>query len=163
VCGTDLSLFHEPVTSTFTASVREEAAGPAADRARSFFENGFVTGVRLLNDEQIEELRRSLAELMNPQLVTDPRFYEYHLNESGDPAKVLFHALGAWRVSPALHDVIFLRPMVRVAEQLLGGPVRFWMACRPFRRVAGLKAGFSRCCRVNFLTTRLANAASQRA
>ena len=126
MCGTDLSLFHEPVTSTFTDAVQEEASGLAADRARAFLENGFVTGIRLLNDDQVEELRRSLAELMDPQLAADPRFYEYHLNESGDPAKVLFHALGAWRVSPALHDVIFLRPMVRVAEQLLGGPVRFW-------------------------------------
>ena len=50
-------------------------------------------------------------------------FQQYHSNESTDPDRIGFHALGAWRVLPALRwNPAFLVP----ASQLLGGPVRFW-------------------------------------
>jgi hypothetical protein len=58
----------------------------------------------MLTDEQIEVLRRELAGLMDPAQACD-LYYEYHSNESADPSVVLFHALGAWRVSPGFHDL----------------------------------------------------------
>jgi hypothetical protein len=45
--------------------------------------------------------------------------YEYNSNESTDPTKVVFHALGAWRISPGFHDVLWSPAMTLAASQLL--------------------------------------------
>ena len=60
--------------------------------------------------------------------------YEYNSNESTDKSKVLFHALGAWRVSPAFHDILWTPTVTRAAAQLLHGAPRFWhdqLFCKP--------------------------------
>ena len=124
----DLSKYHQPITSLFPQpTIRQEwnKFRLSSEKIEFFRENGFLTGVRMLTDEQIEVLRRELTVLMNP---ANPRdlFYEYHSNESVDPTRVLFHALGAWRVSPAFHDLLWNPAFLVPASQLLGGPVRFW-------------------------------------
>ncbi len=91
-----------------------------------FHTNGYRAGIRVLTDEQIEALRRELAELIDPDHPGHHLFYEFHLNESTDPATVLFHALGAWRNSPAFHDLLWNAAFLIPASQLLGGAVRFW-------------------------------------
>ena len=93
--------------------------------ADEFERDGFIVGTPILSVHQIEVLRDSLDELIG-QNADDPRFYEYHSNESKEGGSRLLHALGAWRISPAFHDLIFYRPIVEIAEQLLGGAVRFW-------------------------------------
>ena len=35
-------------------------------------------------------------------------FYEYHLNQGGDPENVLLHTLGHWRITQLFHDIVFL-------------------------------------------------------
>jgi len=61
-------------------------------------------------------------------------FYEYNSNESTDPNHVLFHALGAWRIAPGFHDLLWHPAFTVPAAQLLGGSVRFWhdqLFCKP--------------------------------
>jgi ectoine hydroxylase-related dioxygenase (phytanoyl-CoA dioxygenase family) len=91
-----------------------------------FHENGYLKGIRILSDEQIEILRRELSELMNPAHPARRLFYEYNSNESADQNKILFHALGAWRASPAFHDLLWHPAFTVPASQLLEGAVRFW-------------------------------------
>lgn len=121
----DLSQHHRAITNFAKAAPTLPAGLSRADLAR-FEETGFLFPVRVLSDAQVEVLRGELADLMVETHAGDQRFYEYHHNESSDAETVLFHALGAWRISPAFHDLIFLPSIVEAAEALLGGPVRFW-------------------------------------
>lgn len=106
------------------------------DQVREFHETGFLTGVRILDDHQIGFLRDELTELMTPDHAGKCWWYEYHSNESAVPGQVLFHALGAWRLRPGFHDLLWSPRFVVAASQLLGGPVRFWhdqLFCKPAR------------------------------
>ncbi|MDQ4122054.1 MAG: phytanoyl-CoA dioxygenase family protein [Acidobacteriota bacterium] len=97
------------------------------EQVEFFNENGYLHGIRILDDEQIEILRRELQELMNPEHPARELFYEYNSNESADPNKILFHALGGWRVSQGFHDLLWHPAFTVRASQLLGGAaVRFW-------------------------------------
>ena len=80
----------------------------------------------MLDDDQVQALRAELAQLMDPAHPGNHLFYEYHANESADPAKTLFHALGAWRVAPSFHDLLWNPAFLKPAAQLLGAGVRFW-------------------------------------
>ena len=123
---TDLSNFHKPIFSSFFESNNNATpAGLTAEQIDSFQRDGFIAGIPILNSHQLGVLREELAAMMDTA-EPNPLFYEFHHNESSDPETVLFHALGAWRISPGFHDLIYLRPIVKAAEQLLGGPVRLW-------------------------------------
>ena len=99
----------------------------------AFHRDGFLTGVQLLDDHQVEALCTELAGLMEPSHSSHELFHEYHSNESSNPDTILFHALGAWRTGPAFHDVLW-SPAFLAASQLLEGAVRFWhdqLFCKP--------------------------------
>jgi len=117
----DLSLSHQPLTDLFSQSI----STPQVIDADEFERSGFIVGIKILSDDQIEALRDALDKLVE-QNADDPLFYEYHSNESNEPGNRLLHALGAWRISPAFHDLVFYRHVIEIAEQLLGGAVRFW-------------------------------------
>ena len=89
-----------------------------------FHEQGYLKGIRVLNDEQIDVLRKELAEIADPKHPGHDLFYEFHSNESNDPNKVLFHALGHWRITPGFHDLLWNPALLMPASQLLGGSVR---------------------------------------
>jgi ectoine hydroxylase-related dioxygenase (phytanoyl-CoA dioxygenase family) len=135
----DLSLVHHPVGSLFPqphTPADWAALRLTDDQVRFFHENGYLAGVRMLDDDQVETLRAELAELADPHHPGHALFYEFHSNESADPTAILFHALGAWRLSPGFHDLLWNPRFVVAASQLLGGPVRFWhdqLFCKPAR------------------------------
>src|SRR5438552_12649097 len=100
----DLSRHHGPITNLFRQLVTAEACQEyrlKKDQIDFFHHNGYLAGLRVINDEQIEALRSELSELINPNHPGHHLFYEFHSNEATDPATVLFHALGAWRITPA--------------------------------------------------------------
>jgi ectoine hydroxylase-related dioxygenase (phytanoyl-CoA dioxygenase family) len=122
----DLSRYHHPITNLFRAG-DWRSFSLTEEQVDFYRENGYLAGVKVLNDEQLEVLRGQLAELIDPAGVPGHElFYEFHANESADPSQVLFHALGAWRIKPALHDLLWHPAFVVPAAQLLGGAVRFW-------------------------------------
>jgi ectoine hydroxylase-related dioxygenase (phytanoyl-CoA dioxygenase family) len=121
----DLSEYHQPLTEIFSPPKADDFL-LSNEQLKFFHENGYLAGVKILDDLQIEVLRRELDELMKPEQAANPFFYEYHLNESAEKDKVLFHALGAWRVSEAFHDILWNRRFLVPASQILGGAVRFW-------------------------------------
>lgn len=121
----DLSNFPRLLTDEFRFGQRALKL-LSTEQIAAFESDGFVYGVTILTDVQIELLRNELVEMMGPNDEHRELFYEFHNNESADPDRVLFHALGAWRVSRAFHDLVFHRHIAALAEQLLRGPVRFW-------------------------------------
>src|SRR3982750_2107075 len=100
----DLSIYSHPITDQFTGS---EALELSDDQVSFFHESGYLSGLDLLTVEQLAILRSELDRLMPPQQASNPLFYEFPLNESTDSGRILFHALGAWRISEAFHDLIF--------------------------------------------------------
>ncbi len=133
----DLSQFDRPVTDWFPqpTSAADWAPFRLSDEQVAFFhENGYLAGVKMLDQAQIDGLREELAELARPGHEGAELWYEYHSNESTDPSTVLFHALGAWRIKPGFHDVLWNPRFTMAASQLLGGGVRFWhdqLFCKP--------------------------------
>lgn len=133
----DLSRRHELVSDLFSLprSASEWQHYRLSDeQVRFFHEKGYVSGIRILSEEQIERLRTELQELFDPKHSGNDLFHEFHSNESPDPTRVLFHALGAWRIKPGFHDLLWHPAFTVPASQLLGGAVRFWhdqLFCKP--------------------------------
>lgn len=125
----DLSKVHQPVSDLFQmpATPHEWEAYQLTEAQITFFqEHGYLSGIQLLTEAQVEILRKELAELTDPEHPGHALFYEYHSNESADPNTVIFHALGHWRISPGFHDVLWSPAFRMAAKQLLNGAVRFW-------------------------------------
>ena len=132
----DLSRLHEPAGTLFSKPSALEPLELSDEQVRSYHENGYVAGIRVLTDAQIEALRAELAGFLEPGHPGFDLWHEYHTNESSDPDTVLFHALGAWRITPGFHDLLWNAAFLAPAGQLLGGAVRFWhdqLFCKPAR------------------------------
>lgn len=133
----DLSNYHQPISdfpTLPTASAEGEPYRLSTEQIEFFHEYGYLSGLQLLDDRQVKILRSELREIADPQHPQHHLFYEFHSNEATDPTKVLFHALGAWRITPGFHDLLWHPQFVMAAAQLLGGAVRFWhdqLFCKP--------------------------------
>jgi ectoine hydroxylase-related dioxygenase (phytanoyl-CoA dioxygenase family) len=104
------------------------------NQVEAFHRDGFLAGVQVLDDHQVEALYTELAGLMEPSHPSHKLFHEYHSNESSNPDTILFHALGAWRTGPAFHDVLWSPAFLVASSQLLDGAVRLWhdqLFCKP--------------------------------
>ena len=135
----DLSKRQEPLGALFPwppSHDQLEQYRLSDDQVAFYHEHGYLAGIRVLTDEQIELLRAELAEFFDASHAGRELWYEYHTNESADPDNVLFHALGAWRLRPGFHDLLWHPAFAVPASQLLGGAVRFWhdqLFCKPAR------------------------------
>lgn len=135
----DLAERHEPLGELFSLPDRRDAWNRyrlTDEQVASFHRDGYVAGVRVLDETQVERLRHELSELTDASHPGHGLFYEYHSNESPDPSRVLFHALGAWRITPGFHDILWHPAFTVPASQLLEGAVRFWhdqLFCKPAR------------------------------
>jgi ectoine hydroxylase-related dioxygenase (phytanoyl-CoA dioxygenase family) len=133
----DLSSRHRPIGSFLKLPDTREGWAQyrlSDDQVAFFHEYGYLKGIRILSDEQVEALRSELQGLFDPNHPGNDLFHEYHTNESTDPTRVLFHALGAWRITPSFHDLLWHPAFTVPASQLLGGAVRFWhdqLFCKP--------------------------------
>lgn len=118
----DLSEVHQPLG----ALGNWQAGSLSADQISFFEKRGYVAGVRILSDAQVEILQAEAERLMDPAHPGHALFYEFHSNESSTQGSVLFHALGHWRIESGFHDLLWHPAFVGPASQLLGGPIRFW-------------------------------------
>ena len=98
-----------------------------SDEELAFFEeHGYVKGGRVLTETQLDCLRGELENFFDPEHSGRDLWYEYQRNEATAANQVLFHALGAWRIAPGFHDLLWHFPWLGRASQLLGSGVRFW-------------------------------------
>ena len=123
----DLSMHHFPIGTLLRPQLQGDLHSfrLSADQVNFFHERGYVSGFRVLTNEQVETLRNELGDLADPKHRGHELFYEYHSNESTNRDHILFHALGAWRIMPGFHDLLWNPAFTIPASQLLGGPVRF--------------------------------------
>ena len=119
----DLSHYHYPLTP-WSDDWRDYQL--SADQIDFYRAHGYVSGIKMLDNAQLDTLRNEVAELVDPSHPGHDLFYEFNANESADPNQILFHALGAWRITRGLHDLLWHPAFVVAAAQLLDGPVRFW-------------------------------------
>ena len=134
----DLSRYHQLMSDLFSwpASASEwEQYKLSKEQVEHYHEYGYVSNIRLLDDRQIEKLNEELSQIVDPAHPGNNLFYQFASNESADVNTVLFHALGAWRITEGFHDILWNPAFVMAASQLLGDKaVRFWhdqLFCKP--------------------------------
>lgn len=134
----DLSEFHYQLSNTFKKPTTKDQWDEyrLTDEQIHFFNRyGYLSNIKLLDDEQIAVLNNDLHEITNADHPGNALFHEFHSNESSNPDTVLFHALGAWRITKGFHDLLWNPAFLMAASQLLGNKgVRFWhdqLFCKP--------------------------------
>ncbi|MEO7767618.1 MAG: phytanoyl-CoA dioxygenase family protein, partial [Ferruginibacter sp.] len=98
----DLSTLHQLVSDLFSWPKNTsdwDQYKLSAEQLEFFDEFGYLSNIKLLNEGQVDKLSKELAEITDPAHPAHELFYEFHSNESSDPNAVLFHALGAWRIT----------------------------------------------------------------
>ena len=76
----DLGLFNKPISNLFPKPQNIEEWKSyclSEDKLLEFEENGFIQGIKVLNDDQIEVLREELSEMVVPDHEGREFFYEY--------------------------------------------------------------------------------------
>lgn len=133
----DLAAYSNSISNMFEQpkSAKDWEPYLLTEEQMSFFKtNGFVSGIKIMTEEQVDLLNNELVKLQAPIPEEKRLFYRYESNESEDPSKVLFHAIGAWRVTPGFHDLIWSRAYRMAAYQLLGQSFRLFhdqLFCKP--------------------------------
>ncbi|WP_345955756.1 phytanoyl-CoA dioxygenase family protein [Mucilaginibacter sp. PAMB04168] len=134
----DLSEHHQLVSDFFKWPANKEEWEQyklTQDQIDFFNENGYLSNIKFLEEWQVDQLNNELAAIAEPDHPKHSLFYQFFSNASTDENSVLFHALGAWRLTPGFHDILWNPAFVMAASQLLGDKaVRFWhdqLFCKP--------------------------------
>ena len=134
----DLADFHYPLTSLFQMPKSKEEWDEyrlSDEQVAHYNEMGYVSGIKLLDENHLELLKKELNEVRDPKHPLHHLFHEFHSNESTNENSVLFHSLGHWRIGQTFHDILWNPAFVMAASQLLGNrSVRFWhdqLFCKP--------------------------------
>jgi hypothetical protein len=134
----DLSEHHQLVSDFFkwpATAAEWEQYKLTQDQIDFFNKYGYLSGIKFLEEWQVEQLNEELAAIADPEHPDHALFYQFFSNASTDANSVLFHALGAWRFTPGFHDILWNPAFVMAASQLLGNKVvRFWhdqLFCKP--------------------------------
>lgn len=133
----DLADYSKPFANIFEqpkTAAEWEKYMLTAQQVALFKEQGFISGIRILTDEQVDILNEELVKLQAVNEADKKLFYHYESNEAEDPDKVLFHAIGGWRVTPGFHDLIWSPAYRMAAYQLLGQSFRLFhdqLFCKP--------------------------------
>lgn len=104
------------------------------EQVAAFEKDGFIKGIKILSEEQVDMLNEELLVLQSLDEEKKKLFYHYESNESEDPEKILFHAIGAWRITPGFHDLLWSPAYRMAAYQLLGQSFRIFhdqLFCKP--------------------------------
>lgn len=134
----DLSKFHQVVSNMFAQPQTQhewDQYRVTEKQVVNYNESSHLSGIKLLEEWQVDQLNTELAEITNPEHPGNNLFYKFHSNESADSNSVLFHSLGHWRIQPGFHDILWNPRFLKIASQLLGDrSVRFWhdqLFCKP--------------------------------
>lgn len=134
----DLADYHHPISDIFKQPQTHEEWEHyklSKEQIAHFNEYGYLSGIKLLEEWQVDLLRAELEQIADPDHPAHHLFYEFHSNESEDPDSVLFHSLGHWRITEGFHDILWNPAFVMAASQLLENKaVRFWhdqLFCKP--------------------------------
>jgi hypothetical protein len=126
----DLSLYHSLVSDLFkwpSTDSEWDQYRLSKEQVDFFKKYGYIDNIKFLEEWQINQLNDELAGIIDPSHPGNYLFHQFYSNESSDPNQVLFHALGAWRITEGFHDIIWNPAFVMAASQLLDNkPVRFW-------------------------------------
>src|SRR3990172_12128295 len=112
----DLSHHHGPILRN-RSFASDSTRDLSAEQLSRFERDGFLTGIPVLDDDQVELLGAELEPLLDPEHPGAHLFHERHSNESREPGRVLFHALAAWRISAAFHDLLWNPAILVPASQ----------------------------------------------
>ena len=133
----DLANFGKPVTEMFKQPQSPEEWEQYAlteEQLEFFQEYGFLSGIKILTGEQVNWLNEELAEFNPIDKERKKLFYHYESNESEDPNRVLFHAIGGWRAAKGFHDLLWAPAYRMAAYQLMGGSFKLFhdqLFCKP--------------------------------
>ncbi|HSC55356.1 MAG TPA: phytanoyl-CoA dioxygenase family protein [Phnomibacter sp.] len=133
----DLADYSRPIADIFqqpTTAAEWEKYVLSKEQVDFFQEHGYIAGIKILDEQQVDLLNEELVKLQSVTGEEKDLFYHYESNESEDPNKVLFHAIGGWRVTPGFHDLIWAPAYRMAAYQLLGVPFRLFhdqLFCKP--------------------------------
>ena len=133
----DLSDYDNPVSNLFQQPQSPEEWEQyllSPEQIKFYEENGFLSGIKIMTEEQVDVLNDELEKLQKITEEQKKLFYHYESNESEDPDKVLFHALGGWRVMVGFHDLLWAPAYRMAAYQLMGGDFKLFhdqLFCKP--------------------------------